>query len=45
MSVVAPKPEPAPAGLSARSLKLWLAAVQYRRRADELAVISDKVSQ
>ena len=42
---VAPKPDAAPAGLSARSLKLWLAAVQYRRRADELALKSEKVSQ
>ena len=31
------KAEGAPAGLSTRSLSLWLAAVQYRRRADELA--------
>jgi hypothetical protein len=31
------KAESAPAGLSTRSLSLWLAAAQYRRRADELA--------
>ena len=33
-----------PPGLSAQSLKLWLAAAYYRRCADELAVRDSRVS-
>jgi hypothetical protein len=35
--IAAKAPAEADIGLSAHAMKLWLAAAQYRRRADELA--------